>query len=118
MARRKREIQKRKKQVDSGVDSAQKVQDAGTDPGLTQSSGESPPEIRHTDHDKRHKEPGVTKKQVSGIVADQVARDTWFSRNKENLLLSLLILYVLLLGLGTAGELFEIEWILNLPLFK
>jgi hypothetical protein len=30
----------------------------------------------------------------------------------------MLVVYVLLLGLGTAGELFEIEWILNLPLFK
>jgi len=41
-----------------------------------------------------------------------------FNRNKENFLLGLLILYVLLLGLGTVGELFEIEWILNLPLFR
>ena len=42
----------------------------------------------------------------------------WMARNKENMLLGALILYVLLLGLGTAGELFEIEWILNLPIFK
>ncbi len=37
---------------------------------------------------------------------------------KENILLVVLILYVLLLGLGTAGELFEQDWILSLPLFK
>lgn len=42
----------------------------------------------------------------------------WFYQNRENLLLGLLVFYVLLLGLGTAGELFEIEWILNLPVFK
>ena len=30
----------------------------------------------------------------------------------------ILALYVFFLGLGTVGELFEIEWILNLPLFK
>lgn len=44
--------------------------------------------------------------------------DSWLGRNKENFLLGLLVLYVLLLGLGTVGELFEIEWILNLPLFR
>lgn len=49
----------------------------------------------------------------AGIVGD-----SWFSRNRENLLLGILVLYVLLLGLGTAGELFEIEWVLNLPIFK
>ena len=30
----------------------------------------------------------------------------------------LLVLYVFLLGLGTIGEIWEIEWILNLPLFR
>ena len=30
----------------------------------------------------------------------------------------LLVLYVLLLGLGTIGEIWEIEWILDLPLFR
>ena len=30
----------------------------------------------------------------------------------------LLILYVFLLGLGTIGEIWEIEWILDLPLFR
>jgi hypothetical protein len=37
---------------------------------------------------------------------------------KENLLLGALVIYVLLLALGTAGELFEVDWILELPLFK
>ena len=30
----------------------------------------------------------------------------------------LLVLYVCLLGLGTVGEIWEIEWILDLPLFR
>ncbi|MFV2082409.1 MAG: hypothetical protein ACC669_11160 [bacterium] len=51
-----------------------------------------------------------TESQAPGI--------TWLSRNRENLLLGVLALYVLLLGLGTTGELFEIEWILNLPIFR
>jgi hypothetical protein len=29
-----------------------------------------------------------------------------------------LVLYVFLLGLGTIGEIWEIEWILDLPLFR
>ncbi len=48
----------------------------------------------------------------------QIPEDSWLSMNRENLLLGILVLYVLLLGLGTAGELFEIEWILNLPIFR
>lgn len=32
--------------------------------------------------------------------------------------LAVLILYVFLLGLGTIGELWDIEWILDLPLFR
>ena len=64
------------------------------------------------------KEPVRKKKPESRQPKTTTAADSWFGRNKENFLLGLLILYVLLLGLGTAGELFEIEWILNLPLFR
>jgi hypothetical protein len=32
--------------------------------------------------------------------------------------LTVLILYVLLLGLGTIGEIWNVEWILDLPLFR
>jgi hypothetical protein len=59
------------------------------------------------------------KSRESASARSEKSDDTrWMARNKENLLLGALILYVLLLGLGTAGELFEIEWILNLPIFK
>jgi hypothetical protein len=37
---------------------------------------------------------------------------------KDQLLLGLLILYIIILGIGVIGELFDIEWILNFPLFK
>lgn len=49
---------------------------------------------------------------------DSAGKDDMFTRGRENLLLGILILYVLMLGLGTFGELFEVEWILNLPLFR
>ncbi len=42
----------------------------------------------------------------------------WFHKSKAVLGLTLLILYLLLLGLGTVGEVWEIEWILDLPLFR
>ena len=42
----------------------------------------------------------------------------FFQKNKEKLGLGALVVYVLLLGLGTIGEIWEIEWILDLPLFR
>jgi len=77
--------------------------------------------------DVRRKKPEPEK--VSPRPAGSTARDDskkdsealpsgWFGKNKENFLLALLVLYVLLLGLGTVGELFETEWILNLPIFR
>ena len=32
--------------------------------------------------------------------------------------LGILILYVFLLGLGTVGEVWDVEWILDLPIFR
>jgi hypothetical protein len=32
--------------------------------------------------------------------------------------ISIMVLYVFLLGLGTIGEIWEVEWILDLPLFR
>ena len=40
------------------------------------------------------------------------------SRYKSEIGLTILILYVFLLGLGTIGELWEVEWILDLPIFR
>ena len=40
------------------------------------------------------------------------------SRHKGEIGLSLLLLYVFLLGLGTVGEVWDIEWILDLPIFR
>ena len=37
---------------------------------------------------------------------------------KGHIGIGLLVLYVFLLGLGTIGEIWEIEWILDLPLFR
>jgi hypothetical protein len=40
------------------------------------------------------------------------------SKYKGEIGLSLLVLYVFLLGLGTVGEVWSIEWILDLPIFR
>ena len=37
---------------------------------------------------------------------------------KEEIGLAGLILYILLLGLGTIGEIWDVEWILDLPIFR
>jgi hypothetical protein len=42
----------------------------------------------------------------------------FFQKNKSKFGLGALVAYVLLLGLGTVGEIWEIEWILDLPLFR
>jgi hypothetical protein len=42
----------------------------------------------------------------------------FFQKNKAKFGLGALVAYVLLLGLGTIGEIWEVEWILDLPLFR
>jgi hypothetical protein len=42
----------------------------------------------------------------------------FFQKNKTKFGLGALVAYVLLLVLGTVGEIWDIEWILNLPLFR
>jgi hypothetical protein len=37
---------------------------------------------------------------------------------KAGIGLCILVLYLMLLGLGTIGEVWEVEWILDLPLFR
>jgi hypothetical protein len=42
----------------------------------------------------------------------------YITKYKEQIILGLLLIYVVVLGFGVIGELFKIEWILNFPLFK
>jgi hypothetical protein len=42
----------------------------------------------------------------------------YFGKYKDQLILGLFIVYLVILGLGVIGELFKVQWILNLPLFK
>ena len=42
----------------------------------------------------------------------------FFQQYKTAIGLTVLILYILVLGLGTIGEIWEVEWILDLPLFR
>ena len=37
---------------------------------------------------------------------------------KNQIIFTLLILYIMILGLGVAGEIFDIKWILDLPIFR
>lgn len=41
-----------------------------------------------------------------------------WQKHKAEIGLAALVLYVFLLALGTVGELLDIEWILDLPLFR
>ncbi|MDT8395513.1 MAG: hypothetical protein RRA32_03555 [bacterium] len=130
MARRKREIKKRKKtqeqllqpggsvfeKEDTVAEPAGQViasfHDAPGEPEFDDSTAvapSSPPLAEKVGGKARREEPPPAKR---------VPDSSWLGRNKENLLLGMLVLYVFLLGLGTVGELFEIEWILNLPLFR
>jgi len=42
----------------------------------------------------------------------------FFKKYKNEIFLSILIFYIFLLGFGVIGELFHIQWILDLPLYK
>ena len=42
----------------------------------------------------------------------------FFQKNKDRIGLGILLLYIVLLGLGTIGEIWNIEWILDLPIFR
>lgn len=39
-------------------------------------------------------------------------------KNKSRIGMAVLLIYVFLLGLGTVGELWDIQWILDLPIFR
>jgi hypothetical protein len=126
MAKRKREIQRRKKQQEPRSEHLDKEarDQAIPDPGWGTGSGEA---LHQDDNQvtapdpKRDRQPrgeGIAKKRVPPVSPDTVPGDSRFSNGREKLLLGLLFIYVFLLGLGTVGELFEIEWILNLRIFK
>jgi hypothetical protein len=42
----------------------------------------------------------------------------YLTKHKDQIIIGLLLLYVVVLGFGVIGELFKIEWILNFPLFR
>ncbi|MDP6625709.1 MAG: hypothetical protein QGG87_04555 [Nitrospinota bacterium] len=47
----------------------------------------------------------------------QPIRNFW-EKYKGEIGLAIIIIYLFLLGLGTIGEIWEVEWILDLPLFR
>lgn len=113
MARRRKDIMRRKKlqEEQTAVNTvSQEPEPAGEpDEDLSErelSTREAPAPPPRASH------------QEKPDAAPRSGKAGWLGRNKENLLLGLLVMYVVLLGLGTVGELFEIEWILNLPIFR
>ena len=42
----------------------------------------------------------------------------FYRENKSELGLVLFLVYICLLGLGTIGEVWKVEWILDIPLFR
>ncbi len=60
---------------------------------------------------------GNTKPEETSTSATQRIKQ-FGSKYKGEIGLAVLILYVFLLGLGTVGEVWDIEWILDLPIFR
>ncbi len=48
----------------------------------------------------------------------QAKTASFWQKHRAELGLAALVLYVALLALGTIGELFDVQWILDLPLFR
>ncbi len=55
---------------------------------------------------------------VNEVTADSPSAPSFWNRYKAEMGLAAVVLYVFLLALGTIGELFDVEWILDLPLFR
>lgn len=113
MSRRKRIKELRKKAGEAPDESAVATVDEDEQPSLPESDPDLTAGPDAPQPDKAVSEVADTR---AAVPAQPEAGEpvSW----KENLLLVVLILYVFLLGLGTVGELFEVEAILNLPLFK
>lgn len=58
------------------------------------------------------------KADASRVNNDGEGRDTFWSRHGDDVILALLFVYVILLGIGTAAELFDIESILQWPIYR
>lgn len=126
MSKRKREIQKRKKQQEPRPGSI--TEEAGIHTASELTGGAGAEEAQKRDDiqvaapdpkpDTGQRATRVARQPVLSADSHAAHSDSLFSKSKEKFLLGLLVLYVFLLGLGTVGELFEIEWILNLRLFR
>lgn len=57
------------------------------------------------------------KDAAAGSTVFQPIRDFWIKRKGE-IGLAIMFIYLFLLGLGTIGEIWEVEWILDLPIFR
>ena len=55
--------------------------------------------------------------EKAGSGALQPIRNFW-EKYKGEIGLAVMVIYLFLLGLGTIGEVWEVEWILDLPIFR
>ena len=53
-----------------------------------------------------------------GAGAPEEGSQTFWKRHQSDLILALLFLYVILLGIGTIAELFQIKSILSWPIYR
>lgn len=65
----------------------------------------------------KHNEPIEEKNQQTPSCCLKPLSNFW-EKHKGKIGLVIMFIYLLLLGLGTVGEIWEIEWILDLPLFR
>ena len=124
MSKRKREIQKRKKQVEdteredvlaaegsSGDAAGEAVPEHSVTPADDPRPSETPVDdsqiVSAPGPETAGKKPAPKRKKADQQEAEPAEPGSWLGQNKENLLLGVLVLYVLLLGLGTVGELFS-----------
>jgi len=42
----------------------------------------------------------------------------YFKKHKQNLIFAVLVAYIVILGIGVIAELFHIQWVLDMPIYK
>jgi hypothetical protein len=128
MSKRKKEIQKRKRLADDGPEDngvegsipQKDLTDDASAPGQTRHEAQTSPSAgdKKKADSKLSPGPRKTSEKRKPDTGRRASAEDGTGKGRETFLLLLLVLYVLVLGLGTAGELFEIQWILDLSIFR
>lgn len=128
MSKRKKEILKRKRLADDGQEGngaeetipQNDLTDDAPAPGQKPHEAQASPPAGDRKKADSKPSPGPRKnsERRKPDTGRRVSAEDGTGKGRETFLLLLLVLYVLVLGLGTAGELFEIQWILDLGIFR